>query len=291
MSYSIANVMAEAGVANVLRWLPFPMDEGTLRNRVRNKMVRPTTVPQTLEDLVLEQAIAREALRLAVEQHRALAVGLKGVQQERTISEALHQTGAGGSLVDLMELGLVVGSGGVLSHAPRRVQAALMMVDAFLPEGLTMLAVDSIFMAPQLGVLSTVLEEAAIQVFDRDCLVRLGAVLAPVGQGKPGQPCVTVEVSGPDMAPVCRRVPFGELELLPLPSAGGVARVSAVPERGFDLGAGRGHAVSAQVRGGCVGLIVDARGRRPFALPTDPAARIARLRAWNRALGLYPREV
>jgi hypothetical protein len=40
-----------------------------------------------------------------------------------------------------------------------------------------------------------------------------------------------------------------------------------------------------------VGLIVDARGRQPFVLPADRAARIQRLRAWNRALDLYPREV
>jgi hypothetical protein len=40
-----------------------------------------------------------------------------------------------------------------------------------------------------------------------------------------------------------------------------------------------------------VGLIVDTRGRRPFTLPADPAERIARLRAWNRALGSYPREI
>ena len=158
MSYSVANVMAEAGLENILRWVPFPVDEGTLRNGIRNKMIRPTTIPQTLEDLVIEQAIAREALRLAFEQHRALAVGLKGVQQERTISEALSQSAGGASLVDLLELGLIVGSGGVLSHAPRRVQAALMMMDAFLPEGLTLLAVDSIFMTPQLGVLATVHE-------------------------------------------------------------------------------------------------------------------------------------
>jgi hypothetical protein len=39
-----------------------------------------------------------------------------------------------------------------------------------------------------------------------------------------------------------------------------------------------------------VGLIVDARGRRPFELPSG-AARIERLRAWHRALELYPREV
>ena len=164
------------------------------------------------------------------------------------------------------------------------------MVDAFLPEGLTLLAVDSIFMAPQLGVLSTVHEQAASEVFEHDCLVRLGAVLAPIGTGRLGQPCVTVEVSGPDLAPVSRRVPFGELALLPLPPAGASGRVSAVPERAFDLGAGRGRPVSAQIPGGVVGLIVDARGRRPFELPVG-AARIERLRAWHRALGLYPREV
>jgi len=165
-----------------------------------------------------------------------------------------------------------------------------MMVDAFLPEGLTLLAVDSIFMAPQLGVLSTVHEQAASEVFDRDCLVRLGAVLAPIGRGRPGQACVTVEVSGPEMTPVSRRVACGEMALLPLPAASAFGRVSAVPERGFDLGAGRNRPVSARIPGGCVGLIVDARGRRPFELPVGPA-RIERLREWHRALAIYPREV
>src|SRR4029079_16230995 len=123
----------------------------------------------------------------------------------------------GASLVNLRDLGLLVGSGGVLSHAPRRVQAALMMVDAFLPEGLTQLAVDSIFMAPQLGVLSTVHEEAAAQVFERDCLIRLGAVVAPIGHGRPGPPCLTVVVEAAGRERVERKVPFGEVQLVPLP--------------------------------------------------------------------------
>jgi hypothetical protein len=212
------------------------------------------------------------------------------VQTERTISDIMAQTESGASLVNLRDLGLLVGSGGVLSHAPRRVQAALIMVDAFLPEGLTQLAVDSIFMAPQLGVLSTVHEEAATQVFERDCLVRLGAVLAPVGTGKPGHACVTVTVSAPGMETVNRAVPFGELVLIPLPKSG-QAQIEAAPERGFDLGAGRGRPLKASVPGGVVGLIVDARGRHPFQLPADRTARIQRLRAWNQALGLYPREV
>jgi hypothetical protein len=253
-------------------------------------MIRPTTIPQALEDLVIEQAIAREALRLAFEQHKSLAVGLKGVQTERTISDIVSQAESGASLVNLLDLGLLVGSGGVLSHAPRRVQAALMMVDAFLPEGLTQLAVDSIFMAPQLGVLSSVHETAATEVFERDCLIRLGAVVAPMGAGKPGQACMHLEITPPAGAPSSHAAPFGELALLPLPESGTV-RLKATPERGFDLGAGKGKTIEAEIHGGVVGLIVDTRGRRPFSLPADSAARIQRLRTWNRALGVYPREV
>jgi len=285
----VSNVMAEAGIENILRWVPFDVDELELRNRIKNKMIRPTTIPQSLEDLVIEQAISREALRLAFDQHKMLATSLKGVQTERTISDIMAQSQSGATLVNLMDLGLLVGSGGVLSHAPRRVQAAAMMIDAFLPEGLTQLAVDSIFMAPQLGVLSTVHEQAAAEVFERDCLIRLGAVLAPLGHGKPGQPCLTVEIAS-DGPPVNRKVGFGELVLLPLP-AEGEARITAAPERGFDLGLGKGKPLEARIPGGVVGLIVDTRGRRPFTLPSTAKERIAALRAWNRALDMYPREV
>lgn len=290
MSYSVSNVMAEAGIGNILRWVPFPVDEIDLRNRIKNKMIRPTTIPQTLEDLVIEQAICREALRLSFEQHKALAVGLKGKQTARDISDTFEQSGSGASLVNLVDLGLLVGSGGVLSHAPRRSQAMLMMIDAFLPEGLTELAVDSIFMTPQLGVLSTVHEQAATQVFERDCLILLGTCVAPFGSGKPGEACVSVELVPDAGPPVRREVGFGELVLLPIPDSGRV-RVSATPERGFDLGAGRGRPVTRTVRGGVVGVVVDTRGRREFLLPVEPAQRIARLRQWNKALGLYPREV
>lgn len=292
MSYSISNVMAEAGLENILRWVPFEVDVRDLRNRIKNKMIRPTTIPQTLEELAIEQAIAREALRLAFEQHKALAVGLKGVQQERTISDTFAQVTSGATLVNLADLALLVGSGGVLSHAPRRVQSALMMIDAFLPEGFTELAVDSIFMMPQLGVLSTVHEQAAAEVFDKDCLIRLGTCIAPVGRGKEGQTCLSVRVEAPGEAARESEVRFGDLALLPLPADGDArVRVTATPERAFDVGEGKGRALTREVRGGVVGLVVDARGRQPFELPTDAKRRIEKLRAWNQALGVYEREL
>ena len=179
MSYSICNVLAETGIENISRWLSSDLEEKDLTNRIANKMIRPTTIPQTLEELIIEQSIAREALRLSFVQHKEFAVSLKGIQQERTISDTFDQTMSGETLVNMNKLDMIVGSGGVLSHAPRREQAYRMLVDAFLPEGITQIAVDSIFMMPQLGVLSEIHEKAAVEVFNKDCLVRLGTCISP----------------------------------------------------------------------------------------------------------------
>lgn len=282
MSYSVCNVLAEATTGNIKRWVPEMMSDFVLRNRLRNKMIRPTTIPQTREDLRVEQAVAREALRLAFIHHQQLATGLKGVQQQREIGAALSQGESGGSLVDLFSLGLIIGSGGVLSHAPRRHQAALMMIDAFQPLGVTMLAVDSIFMMPQLGVLSREHPEIAHQVFRRDCLIPLGAVVAPLGAVKEGDEVMTVSLEV-DGTPTEVVVHGGELLRLPLPT-GARASVTARPARGVDLGEGRGRPITRTVEGGVVGLLLDGRGR-PLQLPEEDAVRQRKLTEWLLAIG------
>jgi len=285
MSYSVSNVMASAGLQNVLRWVPFAIDEGELRNRVKNKMVRPTTIPSLVPDLQVEQALAREALRLSLIQHKEFATELKGVQRSRDISEAFDQSASGSTIVDMMMLDLLVGSGGVLSHAPRRAQAALMLVDAFEPCGITRLAVDSIFMMPQLGVLATVHEQAATQVFERDCLVPLGTCLAPVGTARGHRPLAHVRLALPTgtetfelTTGMLRRVPLG---------VGESAHVTLEPGKDVDVGAGPGRTVEADVPGGEVGLIFDGRGR-PLVMPEDPRQRVAAIEHWIHDLDLYP---
>ena len=278
MSYSASNVLAQTGAENVRRWCYGQSEVADLGNRVRNKMIRPTTIPQSLEELIIEQALAREALRLALEQHKDLAVGLKGVRQERTISEAFSQARTGKTLVDMMALDWIVGSGGVLSHAPRRAQAAMMMIDAFQPEGITWLGVDSIFMMPQLGVLAEVHPQAATQVFQRDCLVPLGTCIAPVGRGRPGERCVGIEIEGGGAL----EVQAGEVRRIALP-AGETRSARIAPARTFDAGWGRGRAGKVEVRGGEVGLIIDGRGR-PLELPEDEEMG----RGWISEMELYP---
>jgi len=285
MSYSISNVFAEAGAENLMRWLTQEADAEALSQSVRNKMIRPTTIPQQLEGLKTEQAVAREALRLAFEQHRQLATGLKGVQRERDISEAFSGEVTGETLIEMMNLDLLVGSGGVLSHTPRRSQAAMMLIDAFLPEGVTRLAVDSIFMMPQLGVLATVNAEAARQVFDKDCLIHLGTCIAPVGTGKAGSECLKLTLQAGEHSGSIS-IPCGEMGLLPLPD-GATGTLTIEAARGFDLGQGRGRSATVPVQGGVVGIIGDARGR-PLIWAKEPAQRREQVKRWQDALNAYP---
>tara|TARA_B100001173_G_scaffold304272_1_gene308051 strand:- start:974 stop:2788 length:1815 start_codon:yes stop_codon:yes gene_type:complete len=293
MSYSICNVLAESGLDNVLRWVPFDIDRKELTNKIGNKMIRPTTVPQSLEELFIEQAIAREALRLSFKQHKEFAVGLKGVQKERTISDAFEQSGSGQSLVNMMDLDLLVGSGGVLSHAPRREQSAKMLIDSFMPEGITQLAVDSIFMMPQLGVLANIDKEnlgeearnAALEVFNKDCLIRLGTCISPIGNVKTGTTVLSVKLEFSDKTVIEKDIQKNELyrikaEYEPI-------KAEIIPHKKMDIGSGTGEPINTTIYGGLVGIILDGRDR-PISIPADPQERLSYLNDWSNALNEYP---
>ena len=293
MSYSICNVLAEARLENVLRWVPFDIDEKELTNRIGNKMIRPTTVPQSLEELVIEQAIAREALRLSFIQHKEFAVNLKGIQKERTISDAFEQSDSGLSLVNMMELDLIVGSGGVLSHAPRRQQSAKMLIDSFLPEGITALAVDSIFMMPQLGVMANIEKKdladqariAALEVFDKDCLIRLGTCIAPVGPVESNKDVLKAELEFSNGEKKEINLDGGDLVLVEADYQ--EISITLTPAKGIDVGSGVNEAIQTTIYGGQVGIIFDCRGR-PLSLSKKPSERISELNNWSKALNEYP---
>ena len=284
MSYSISNVLAEATLPMILRWVPYDCDERELRNRVKNKMIRPTTIPQTLDALMFEQAVAREALRLSYVQHKQFATTLVGVQRQRSIGDAFGQQTGSRSIVDNMALDLLVASGGVLSHAPRMEQTAMMLIDAFEPEGITRLAKDSIFMMPHLGVLASVHPRAAMEVFERDCLVYLGTCVAPKGQASSDSSICRYRFEG--SLKDSGELKSGELIRFSLP-AGETAEVHLDPVNGFDVGAGSGKPRKATVFGGAVGVILDGRGR-PLELPSDRNICRKSLLKWNKAIDMYP---
>ncbi len=161
-----------------------------------------------------------------------------------------------------------------------------MLIDAFLPEGITRLAVDSIFMMPQLGVLAQVNKDAAMQVFKRDCLINLGTCIAPVGNTNEGKPCLSFRAIMPDGSLIQQEIKYGQILVIPLPD-GEKAKIDIHPKSGFDVGTGSGKKMETEVFGGVVGIIFDTRGR-PLQLPKEDKQRITKLQEWAEMLNVYP---
>jgi uncharacterized protein (TIGR01319 family) len=271
MSYSVANVLIETGAANISRWLPYEISDSEVRDRLRNKMIRPTSIPQTLDDLWLEQAVCREALRLSLIHHRSLAVGLSGVQQQRGIADIFSQSRSRYELVDMMSLDLVIGSGGVLSHAPDRLGAALMMLDGFGLEGITEIAVDSIFMMPHLGVFASIHPAAAEEIFIKDCLINICHAVVPVYDARKTKLAELADVYIDNQ--IVAVVERGRVQQLSLENERMYSLRIEPKARSIDVGSGLGQIVEQNIRAGEFGLLLDGRGR-PLEMPSQAVDRV-----------------
>ncbi len=161
----------------------------------------------------------------------------------------------------------------------------LIMNDAFQSEGVTMFFQDSVFMMPHLGVVSTVYPEAAWSVFDKDCLVRNGTVVAARGVGSLGEKVMDVELDLPGDETVKESLCYGDLKKILLPERQ-TAEIVVKPAKNFDVGSGPGKDYSGTIEGGVVGVVLDARGR-PLSLPENREDAKKLLLGWWNAMGLY----
>ena len=261
-----AAILEAAGAESVLRWMPLDVSSEALRGDARRGAIVPASVPETPEELLLDHAFAREALSLL-------------------LAELPAALGRGG----LPPIDLLIGSGGVLASAPRLIQAALILLDAVQPEALTQLALDRATALPLLGYLGgTHGHQSVGAALERDGLLNLGLCIAPSGVGREGESAIRVEVAYATRSPVTVEVPFGAIEVVPL-AAGERAALKLWPARDFDVGLGRGNAATprAEVEGGAVGIIIDARGR-PLLLPDSTEKRQAKLIQWLQGTRAYP---
>jgi len=255
LGYGLDRLLAERGVEQILRWLPFDLEGAG--DRILNKAFRPGTLPQRREDLFLEQAVARELMAWALERagERALA-----------------------------PVDLIVGTGGLLSHLPDPRQAALILLDGLQPTGICSLALDEFSLLPQLGALAMAEPLAAAQVLARDTLLDLGTVIAPLGVAKEGEIALRFKMVYSEGGAIEGEVSYGSLEVIPLPF-GQRATLELRPTRSFDVGLGRkGGGATTEVEGGAVGVIIDARGR-PLSFPQERAAQQEKMQKWMWEVG------
>jgi hypothetical protein len=125
-----------------------------------------------------------------------------------------------------------------------------------------------------------------MEVFEKDCLVRLGTCVALRGYSDEERKAADVKVTMPDGEEIQRELMCGSITKIPL-DADAEATVDIDPTMSFDIGRGFGRPLSTNVTGGVVGIILDARGR-PLRLPEDDDARKTRVLSWLRDLEIYP---
>lgn len=263
LSYSASRILDQVPIESICRWLPFKMDLVEIQNILQNKAIRYRTVPQTRQELLLEQAVAREILRLMVQDLKQSWLG---------ISSHLHP--------DLLpKFHLIVGSGGLLANTPTYGQAALILLDALQPVGVTGLALDKLRLAAPLAATAMISSVAAAQVLERDALLNLGTVVAPIGVSREGDIALTFKIDYEDGRTLQVEVPFGSLEVIPLPTDQ-TATLELRPSRHFDVGLGtKGQAGMTKVEGGIIGIIIDARGR-PLPTADNPEIQRQKMQRW-----------
>lgn len=201
LSYSILNVCELAGPEAILALLEDPLGPTELWNRIAAKHTHPTSLPATDLDMRIEWATAAVAIREAVRDHFAVLKGRQPkVYTDIDINDLLRERRAGPKVrppVAIPDFGLIVGSGGILSHSPRAA-AARMLVDALSPRPDAELAVDNEFIFPHLGVLAESNPELARTLLAKLGLIKLGRAGAvprgyPTGYVPPQRPMPEAE--------------------------------------------------------------------------------------------------
>jgi len=253
MSYSIANVAVKAGWERIDMWLPreSKVSMQQMMEQVGNKLLFPTSIPANDTELLVEQAIAREALRLAFLDHLEIA-------KLQTPSQGLFRDLSKTQIkeISISDFQVIIGSGGVLSNAPKPEQAAAILIDAMLPQGVVELLLDNRFVLPHVGVFLKYDPQAALDLLQREGLVRLGTLLAPLGKGSLGTPALHVFGEVNKSRIIDETIGWGEMKSLPLDSNETVLLHITAKN-----GAKWPYPTSVRVQGGVCGLIIDARGR------------------------------
>ncbi|MBI5955287.1 MAG: glutamate mutase L [Chloroflexi bacterium] len=264
---NLAGLLNHTTLEDILRWSTLDISEGALRDYLYQKSLYPSTIPATREDLALAQAVARQALYLAMQSARRdfprNAAGIKP------------------ALLPLFDP--ILAGGAALCDASRPGQGLLMLLDALQPVGVTTVILDQNNLLPLLGAAAAQNTILPVQVIESGSFLSAGTVISPVVSANYGVPILRATLTYANGSEARVDVKYGGLERLPL-SSGETGKLEVQCLRGADIGFGPGRGGSIPVTGGALGVVFDGRGR-PLNLPADAVRRRELIKKWNWTLG------
>lgn len=263
VSQGLGGLMDQVGLAAVSRWLPFDSAKGEIQQRATERLERAFAVLQDHDDLLFQEALVREAVRLV-----------------------LRQAVAQGYLSRPEDTAHIVASG-ALRHAASSWHAILAMLDAAQPQGVARLWLDRSGVLPAAGALAALDRQAAQSIVGQAALQDLGSAVCFVGKRKVGADGAKGEWLAPGGAQRKLMAAWGSIHPTDTDrdSAAGPVQLSLRPASGVQLPGHEGkRTVNLDVQSGPRGVILDCRGR-----PVDPehngGQAQARVRSWLLAGG------
>jgi len=265
---NLATLLDRVAAHEILRWSTTELTQERLQEYLIAKSLNPQSVPDSVDEMDIEQAVARVLIQSA----------LKSAVSE--FPSGLTYLADGN--IPLVEP--ILATGGILAHMQSLPHCALLLLDSLQPVGVTTLILDQNQIAPALGAAATFNQLLAIQVLESNSFLNLGTFIAPVVNAKYGWPILRVKMTDETGQETTVEVKQGSIETLPLPY-GRTARLQLHPLHNADVGMGApGRGGGFTVKGGVLGVVIDGRGR-PLVLPKELVHRQEIYRKWLLSLG------
>ncbi|MGJ3239722.1 MAG: glutamate mutase L [Anaerolineae bacterium] len=256
LGQSIVTLINDTDEAAIAEWLPYYPLGSEIRNYALNKLARPASIPMSLRDLFMEQALMRVAIRQMVEDGRQTWKGVPTV----------------GSLP---AVGLIIIGGGALNGAGHPAYDMMLIADCLQPIGVTDIKADRHGIIPPMGAIARTQADATVQILDGDNLEHLGSLISL--EGSANQTGIAAKLTIiTDEQTVTYDLKAGELLSLSLPYQFSLT-LKINCKRGFRINGKR--SMKLTLNGGTAGILIDARGR-PLPPPTSVTDRIRLLPHW-----------
>jgi hypothetical protein len=265
----IVNLLRFTRVEDILKWCSLEVSPEAITDTIYQKSIHPESTPATPEDLVIEQALARQSLSIALK--------IAGKDFPRTARRA--------ALGLLPFFDPILAAGSVITHAPTLGQGLLILLDAIQPVGISTVIFDQNYLLPALGAAAIRNSILPIQILESGAFLGVATVIAPYTNARQGTPVLNVRLTYQNGNENRIEVQQGALEIMPLP-AGQTGRLFLEPLNHADLGFGSRspREDGIPVNGSALGVVIDARGR-PLRLPSDSANRREIIKKWLWTLG------
>jgi hypothetical protein len=248
-----------------LLWKSIDIEKAYIEEYLSNKSVYPFSIPVTDMDLEIEYAIESQNL-------------FSMINKFSTDWEFFNR----GSSRNKTPYELIIASGYLFSLSQDFVKDALVLLNGIQPVGVVSMLLDRMDLIPAIGAAAEIDTLISVQVMESDVFTNLGTFICADSGTRTGTILLKVKINYECGKSEDYEIKKGDLVNFSL-SEQEHAELVLQPLYKCDIGMGPGKGGKVIVNGGCLGIVIDARGR-PIPLPENKWDRVEKIKQWESSL-------